>query len=51
MVHGAASTPVVLWATALEDFFEEVPELCVEDSVYDGVQGAVDIAQPRHHAH
>lgn len=35
----------------MEEFFEEVPELCVEDGVDDGVEGAVDVAQPRHHTH
>lgn len=40
-----------LGAAAVEKLFEEVPELCVEDSVDDGVQGAVDIAEPRHDAH
>lgn len=35
----------------METLFEELPELCVEDGVDDGVEGAVDVAEPRHHAH
>lgn len=31
--------------------FEEVPEFGVEDCVDDRIQGAVDIAEPRHHTH
>lgn len=35
----------------METLFEEVPKLCIEDSIDDRVQGAVDVAEPRHHAH
>lgn len=35
----------------MEELFEEVPELSVEDSVYDGVESAVDVAEPCHHTH
>lgn len=35
----------------MQKVFEELPELCVEDGVDDGVESAVDVAEPRHHAH
>lgn len=35
----------------MQELFEEVSELRVEDGVDDGVQGAVDVAEPRHHTH
>lgn len=35
----------------MQKLLEEVPELGVEDGVDDGVEGAVDVAEPRHHAH
>ena len=47
----AASSLGALGAAAMKELFEEVPELCVEDGVDDGVQGAVDVAEPRDHAH
>lgn len=40
-----------LRAAAMQTLFEEVPELCVEDGVDDGVESAVDVAEPGHHAH
>ena len=41
----------VLGAAVVQDLLEELPELGVEHGVDDGVQGAVDVAEPRHHAH
>lgn len=38
-------------AAAVQELFEEVPKLCVEHGVDDRVESAVDVAQPRHHAH
>lgn len=35
----------------MQELFEEVPELCVENGVDDGVESTVDVAEPRHHAH
>lgn len=35
----------------MQELFEKVPELRVEYGVYDGVESAVDVAEPRHHAH
>lgn len=35
----------------MQELFEKVPKLCVEDRVDDRVEGAVDVAEPRHHAH
>lgn len=50
IVHAAVAVQF-LGAAAVQELFEEVPELCVEDGVDDGVEGAVDVAEPRHHAH
>lgn len=38
-------------AATSETLFEEFLEFRVEDGVYDGVEGAVDIAQPGDSAH
>lgn len=35
----------------METLFEEVPKFRVKDRIDDRVQGAVDVAEPRHHAH
>lgn len=35
----------------MEGLLEELPELCVEDRVDNGVEGAVDVAQPGDDAH
>lgn len=35
----------------MQTLFEEVPKLSIEDGIDDRVEGAVDIAEPRHHAH
>lgn len=35
----------------MKEVLEELPELRVEDGVDDGVESAVDVAEPRHHAH
>lgn len=32
-----------------EEFVKDVPELCIEGGVDDGVHCTVDVAQPRHH--
>lgn len=47
----ALSSSGELGAAALQKLLEEFPELSIEDSVDDGVESAVDIAEPRHHAH
>lgn len=46
-----ASPSGSLGAAALQKLFEEVPEFCVEYGVDDGVESAVDVAEPRYHAH
>lgn len=38
-------------AAAAETLLEELLKLCVEDGVDDGVEGAVDVAQPGDGAH
>lgn len=51
-VHAAAAlSSGTLEAAAMQELLEKVPELRVEDGVDDGVQSAVDVAEPRHHAH
>lgn len=35
----------------METLLEEVPKLRVENGVDDRVEGAVDVAEPRHYAH
>lgn len=35
----------------MQQLFEKVPEFCVENCVDDGVESAIDVAEPRHHAH
>lgn len=35
----------------MQQLFEKVPEFCVENCVDDGVESAVDVAEPRYHAH
>lgn len=40
-----------LEATTTQELFEKVPEFCVKDGIDDGVESAVDVAQPCHHAH
>lgn len=54
IVHVLASAMLSsgpLGTTAVQKLFKEVPELCVEDSVDDGVKSTVDIAEPRHYTH
>ena len=38
-------------AKAMQELLKELPELCVEDGVDDGVEGAVHVAQPRDDVH
>lgn len=35
----------------MQQLFEKVPEFCVENCVDDGVESAIDVAEPRYHAH
>lgn len=47
----AASFSSPLGAATMQQLFEKVPEFCVENCVDDGVESAVDVAEPRYHAH
>lgn len=47
----AASGREKLLAAGTETFLEELLELCVKNGVDDGIEGAVDIAQPGYGAH
>lgn len=35
----------------MQKLLEKVPEFCVENRVDDRVESAVDVAEPRYHAH